>query len=297
MKLNTSMLPRFRGLDVRLRLLSVAVLVFASASTALAAGSWRRKIIMLEKSGGFKIGGTVIIDGTNPNQTLSCNRGCIEYLSPSFPLPQPSYLLHELRSKLTPHLDTLPLEPPQNKSRPMALLHPMGRAPRRTHKLCLCPHNLLPLLPRRQQLRQLELRAPIPYLLARVQFPGLIGSGENGADLVDEGVRDQAWRGAVRKRYDELDTDENVLLHANAAAFAADSGRLGDGLVYVTNLAAGMRAQMTAILSNSTNIKGTVAYESIGYAFPASFNITGFRDRRARSLCGSPQGLQEIGES
>jgi hypothetical protein len=170
---------------------------------------------MLEKSGGFKIGGTVIIDSTNPNQTLSCNRGCIEYLSPSFPLPQPSYPLHELRSKLTPHLDTLP---PQNKSRPMALLlHPslpkplgrrprlqrilaatrlprlpMGRAPRRTHKLCLCPHNLLPLLPRRQQLRQLELRALIPYLLARVQFPGLIGSGENGANLVDEGVRDQA---------------------------------------------------------------------------------------------------------
>jgi hypothetical protein len=161
----------------------------------------------------------------------------------------------------------------------------------------MCPHNLLPLLPRHQQLRQLELRALIPYLLARVQFPGLIGSGGNGEDLVDEGVRDQAWRGAVKKGYDELDTDENVLLHANAAAFAADSGRLGDGLVYVTNLAAGMRAQMTAILSNSANIKGTVAYESIGYAFPASFNITGFRNRQARSICGSPQGLQEIGES
>jgi hypothetical protein len=130
------MLPRFRELDLRLRLLSVAVLVLASASTALAAGSWRRKTIMLEKSGGFKIGGTVIMNGTNPNQTLSCNRGCIEYLSLSFPLPQPSYLLHELRSKLTPHLDTLPLELPQNKSRPMALLHhpslpkPLGRRPR-----------------------------------------------------------------------------------------------------------------------------------------------------------------------
>jgi hypothetical protein len=80
--------------------------------------------------------GAVIMNGTNPNQTLSCNRGCIEYLSLSFPLPQPSYLLHELRSKLTPHLDTLPLEPPQNKSRPMALLlhpslpKPLGRRPR-----------------------------------------------------------------------------------------------------------------------------------------------------------------------
>jgi hypothetical protein len=67
-----------------------------------------------------------------------------------------------------------------------------------------------------------------------------------------------------------------VLLHAKTAAFAADSGSLGDGIVYVTNSAAGLRAQMTAILSNSTNIKGIVAYESIGYAFPASFNITGF---------------------
>jgi hypothetical protein len=33
---------------------------------------------------------------------------------------------------------------------------------------------------------------------------------------------------------------------------------------------------MTAVLSNPTNIKGIVAYESVGYMFPASLNLTGF---------------------
>lgn len=106
------------------------------------------------------------------------------------------------------------------------------------------------------------------------QFAGRIGSGDNGSELVDSEVRAEAWKQAVRKRYDEFDTDENVLLHAQTAALAADSGKAGDNIVYVTNSAAGLRAQLTATLSTSTNIKGIVAYESIGYVLPASVNLT-----------------------
>jgi hypothetical protein len=108
------------------------------------------------------------------------------------------------------------------------------------------------------------------------QFAGRIGGGDNGSELVDENLRAEAWKQAVRKRYDEFDTDENVLLHAQTAALAADSGKVGDQIVYVTNSAAGLRAQLTAALSTSTNIKGIVTYESIGYVFPASVNLTAY---------------------
>jgi hypothetical protein len=45
--------------------------------------------------------------------------------------------------------------------------------------------------------------------------------------------------------------------------------------VYVANSAGGLRAQMTVAMANGSNIKGIVAYESIGHVFPASANITG----------------------
>jgi hypothetical protein len=77
MKLRTSML-RGRGVDVCLTLVGIAVLALAESTTALAASSKRGKPIMLEKSGGFEIGGTVIMNGTNPNQTLSCDHGYVE---------------------------------------------------------------------------------------------------------------------------------------------------------------------------------------------------------------------------
>jgi hypothetical protein len=52
-------------------------------STTLAAK--QGKPIILEKSGGFEIGGTVISNGTNPNQTLSCDHGYMECSIPWIP--------------------------------------------------------------------------------------------------------------------------------------------------------------------------------------------------------------------
>jgi hypothetical protein len=55
---------------------------------------------------------------------------------------------------------------------------------------------------------------------------------------------------------------------AQAAAVAADSGRLGGQIVYLTNSAGGLRAMETTSRATKNNIAGIVAYESIGYVFP-----------------------------
>lgn len=82
-----------------------------------------------------------------------------------------------------------------------------------------------------------------------------------------------AWSQAMSARYDEFDTDENVYFHADVMAIAADSGKLGDSIVYLTNSAGGLRALMATTRVNGTNIKGIVMYESIGYVFPDNIGI------------------------
>lgn len=84
---------------------------------------------------------------------------------------------------------------------------------------------------------------------------------------------EEAWKDATRSRYDEFDTADNVQLQSDAAAFAADSGKLGDGIIYLTNSAGGLRAQMATIKSKSRNIKGMVTYESMGYVFPDNLGV------------------------
>jgi hypothetical protein len=43
-----------------------------------------RKPIVLSSSGGFEIGGKVLVNPANPNQTLSCDHGYVEFV----PTPQ-----------------------------------------------------------------------------------------------------------------------------------------------------------------------------------------------------------------
>lgn len=75
----------------------------------------------------------------------------------------------------------------------------------------------------------------------------------------------------------EYDTLEDVQLHSDAAAIAADSGKTGSDIVYPTNSAGVLRAQLTAIKATRSNIKGLVTYESMGYVFPDNVNITSGR--------------------
>ena len=47
------------------------------------AGAWKPdKPIMLRQSGGFTIGGKIIPNPRNPNMTLSCDHGYVEYFTP-----------------------------------------------------------------------------------------------------------------------------------------------------------------------------------------------------------------------
>jgi hypothetical protein len=77
-----------------------------------------------------------------------------------------------------------------------------------------------------------------------------------------------SWQAATAARYEEFDTLQNILIQTDAAVAAADSGRLGSSIVYLTNSAAGLRAMVTASRATQQNIAGIVAYESIGYVFP-----------------------------
>jgi len=83
----------------------------------------------------------------------------------------------------------------------------------------------------------------------------------------------QAWQEATASRYDEFDSRENIELQTDAAAVAADSGRVGNSIVYVTNSAGGLRALRTVTKSNTTNIQGLVMYECMGMLYPDTFTI------------------------
>lgn len=67
---------------------------------------------------------------------------------------------------------------------------------------------------------------------------------------------------------------ENIEVQTDAAALAADSGKVGESIMFLTSSAAGLRSMVTTTKSNTTHIKGIVAYESIGYVFPDNANIT-----------------------
>jgi hypothetical protein len=73
----------------------------------------------------------------------------------------------------------------------------------------------------------------------------------------------EAWNQAMRARYQEFDTVANAQLEADAAAALAD--RIGP-TVALTNSAGGLRALLTAL--RSSNIKGIVAYENVGWVYP-----------------------------
>lgn len=84
---------------------------------------------------------------------------------------------------------------------------------------------------------------------------------------------EDAWNQATRARYVEFDVNENVQLHSDVAAIAADSGRLGHSIVYLTNSGSGVRALLTALKSKSHNIKAVVLYEQAGPIFPDNAGV------------------------
>ncbi|CAG8979089.1 hypothetical protein HYALB_00000218 [Hymenoscyphus albidus] len=82
-----------------------------------------------------------------------------------------------------------------------------------------------------------------------------------------------AWNQAARARYQDFNADEDLQLQAQAAAVAADSGRLGTDIVYLTHSYAGPGALMAVMKSKKENIKGVVLYETSGVVYPEGAQV------------------------
>lgn len=218
-----------------------------------------RKPITLSKTGGFQIGGKTISSPSNPNQTLSCDHGYMEYFVPWRPRKTSIVLWHSSSTQVWQnrwdggegYKDML-----LRRNYPVYLWD--GPRVGRANWACE-PTSYIPLYQDQGNFVAWSFGPAYPLWWDDVKFPTR---------------NEAAWKQATSARYVEYDTKANVDLQSNASAIAADSGRIGKDIVYLTNSAGGLRAMVTATKANATNIKGIVAYESIGYVFPDNVNIT-----------------------
>ena len=223
------------------------------------AGSWKpEKPIMLRQSGGFTIGGKIIHHPTNSNRTLSCDHGYIEYFTPWRARKTSLVMWHSSSTQVF-----------QNrwdggegfKDKFLRRDYPIylwdgprvGRANWGCNKTSYTPDY-------RDQSNFVGWNFGPRF-------------GEWWPDVQFPTESENAWQQATSSRYVEYDSEASVHLETDAAAIAADSGKLGQDIIYLTNSAAGLRAQVTAVKSNTTNIKGIVCYESFGYVFPDNAGI------------------------
>lgn len=252
----------------RLRLRSytplAALLLLAATSTGSVANGnheSRQEPIVLEKSGGFVIGGKIIVSPTNPNRTLSCDHGYVEYFIPETPRKTSIVLWHSSSTQVW-----------QNrwdggegyKDKMLRADYPTylwdGPAVGRANWGC-ATHTYTPTYLDQGNFSAWKLGPVAPagqVPTAAEWYPGVKFPTTNT----------QAWLDATRSRYLEFDRGDNIALQTDAAAVAADSGRLGNQIVYLTNSAGGLRAAVTTSKAQKKNIAGIVTYESIGYAFP-----------------------------
>jgi hypothetical protein len=218
--------------------------------------------IILEKSGGFVIGGKIITSPTNANRTLSCDHGYVEYFLPLAPRKTSLVMWHSSSTQVWqnrwdggPGYKDIMLR----KGYPVYLWD--GPAVGRANWGC-ATHTYNPTYLDQGNFGAWKFGPALPLDVAvprpqdwypNVKFPT---------------TNTQAWLDATRSRYLEFDRGDNIALQTDAAAVAADSGRLGKQIVYLTNSAGGLRAAVTTSKATGKNIAGIVTYESIGYAFP-----------------------------
>ena len=267
MTINKKRFAQFRPEGLRSYYPLAALLLVASSGGAMA-GS---KDIVLEKSGGFIIGGkhyTVPSTNpnvpTNPNRTLSCDHGYVEYFIPKKPRKTSIVLWHSssaqvwqnrfdggegykdkmLRADYPTYIWDGPRVGRANWS-----CEPINYVPSNRDQGNFTAWKFGPTIPAGQVPTKAEFYNP-------TQFP------------TDPATLEENWWNATGARYDEFDNAYNIELETDAAAVAADSGKLGNQIVYLTNSAGGLRAAKTTAKTTKNNIAGIVTYESIGYLFP-----------------------------
>jgi hypothetical protein len=243
--------------------LSTGAIVLAVAATgALAHGSKKKDPIVLDRSGGFVIGGKIQISPTNPNRSLSCDHGYVEYFIPAKPRKTSLVLWHSSSTQVWQnrwdggegYKDIL-----LRNNYPTYLWD--GPAVGRANWGC-STYTYTPLTSIDQSNFSAWKLGPTPPV-------GLVPTAAEWYPNVKfPTTNTQAWLDATRSRYLEFDRGDNIDLQTTAAAVAADSGRLGKQIVYLTNSAGGLRAAITTSKATGNNIAGIVTYESIGYAFP-----------------------------
>jgi hypothetical protein len=218
-----------------------------------------KRPLVLDRSGGFIVGGKVLHNPVYPSQTLSCDHGYMEYFIPQGPRKTALVMWHSATTQAF-----------QNrwdggegfKDMWLRRKYPvyLWDGPRVGRANWACEARAyIPAYRDQGNFVAWNFGPQYPDWWPDVQFPTWSA---------------EAWHQATASRYEEMDTIENVEIQSDAAAVAADSGRLGKSIVYLTNSAAGLRAMMTATKSNTTNIKAIVMYESVGYVFPDNANIT-----------------------
>ncbi|MGD9511738.1 MAG: hypothetical protein AB7X49_24685, partial [Geminicoccaceae bacterium] len=80
--------------------LPLALLIGGLAGGDASAKPDRNGPIMLSRSGGFEIGGKVIVNPDNPGQTLSCDHGYVEYFIPWKPRRTSLVMWHSSSSQV-----------------------------------------------------------------------------------------------------------------------------------------------------------------------------------------------------
>lgn len=241
------------------RLLAGLLLVaWASQATAEDAHRGRRRPIQLDRSGGFQVGGKVLHNPRNPNNTLSCDHGYVEYFIPWNPRKTSLFMWHSSSTQVW-----------QNRWDGGEGFKDMFL--RRDYPVYLWDGP---------RVGRANWACNATYYVPSYRDQGNFVAWNFGPspmnwwpDVQFPTESEYAWRQATSGRYVEYDSPASVNLETDAAVIAADSGRLGHDIVYLTNSAGGLRAQVTAIKSNTTNIKGIVTYESVGFVYPDNVGI------------------------
>jgi len=239
-----------------------AAILLALAGGAAAHGSKPApKPIVLEKTGGFVIGGKIIVSPTNANRTLSCDHGYVEYFLPAKPRKTSLVMWHSSSTQVWQnrwdggegYKDMM-----LRRGYPVYLWD--GPRVGRANWGCET-HTYAPSYLDQGNFSAWKLgpAAPVGQIPTAAEwYPGVQFPTTNT----------QAWLDATRSRYLEFDRGDNIAVQTDTAAVAADSGRLGNQIVYLTNSAGGLRAMVTTSKTTKNNVAGIITYESIGYAFP-----------------------------
>jgi hypothetical protein len=259
------------------------LLVAAMSGGALAHdGTPNREPIKLDRTGGFIIGGYhKVINPAVPNRTLSCDHGYVEYFIPETPRKTSIVLWHSSSAQVW-----------QNrwdggegyKDKMLRADYPtyiwdgprVGRANWSCEAITTTPSardqgnftawNFGPAIPVGQVPTAAE-------WWPGEQFP------ISHPSYVD------FWWNATGARYEEFDIGRNINIETDASAIAADSGKLGKQIVYLTNSAGGLRAMVTTSKTTGKNIAGIVTYESIGYVFPLTTSGAAASLPKPATLC------------